>query len=230
MVGTDFNSAAPEKVSLVLDPYGTPTPLSGLSGGKLSGLMSFREQVLGSSRSALDVLATSFVKETNAIHQGGIDAYGNPGTALFSIEDTTVGAAGTVKVVFKDALRVAAAAQFRVIEAANNTGDVDASITYVQPQTNGLPHSPRCWPITQAMPLHCSPRTVGVPFTGVTTIPNGFQNINLLMGEPDPGQQLQVFTRDGRQLVGAAINSDMQSLMLKPEMVLLLTQPTAMPT
>jgi flagellar hook-associated protein FlgK len=192
--------------------------LSGLSGGKLSGLMSFREQVLGSSRSALDVLATNFVKETNAIHQGGIDAYGNPGTALFSIEDTTVGAAGTVKVVFKDALRVAAAAQFRVIEAANNTGDVDASIAYVQPQTNG--------PATLTKVLANNPSdasaiavraTVGVPFTGVTTIPNGFQNINLLMGEPDPGQQLQVFTRDGRQLVGAAINSDMQSLMLKPE-------------
>ena len=218
MVGTDFNSAAPEKVSLVLDPYGTPTPLSGLSGGKLSGLMSFREQVLGSSRSALDVLATNFVKETNAIHQGGIDAYGNPGTALFSIEDTTVGAAGTVKVVFKDALRVAAAAQFRVIEAANNTGDVDASIAYVQAQSNG--------PNTLTKVLANNPSdasaiavraTVGVPFTGMTTIPNGFQNINLLMGEPDPGQQLQVFTRDGRQLVGAAIDSDMQSLMLKPE-------------
>ena len=218
MVGTDFNSAAPEKVSLVLDPYGTPTPLSGLSGGKLSGLMSFREQVLGSSRSALDVLATNFVKETNAIHQGGIDAYGNPGTALFSIDTTSVGAAGTVKVVFKDALRVAAAAQFRVIEAANNTGDVDASIAYVQPQSNG--------PNTLTKVLANNPSdssaiavraTVGVPFTGVTTIPNGFQNINLLMGEPDPGQQLQVFTRDGRQLVGAAIDSDMQSLMLKPE-------------
>jgi tripartite-type tricarboxylate transporter receptor subunit TctC len=158
------------------------------------------------------------VKETNAIHQGGIDAYGNPGTALFSIENTTVGAAGTVKVAFKDALRVAAAAQFRVIEAANNTGDVDASIAYVQPQTNG--------PTTLTKVLANNPSdasavavraTVGVPFTGVTTIPNGFQNINLLMGEPDPGQQLQVFTRDGRQLVGAAIDSDMQSLMLKPE-------------
>jgi flagellar hook-associated protein 1 len=51
MLGTDFNSASPEKVSLVLDPYGSATPLTGLSGGKLSGIMSFREQVLGSSRS-----------------------------------------------------------------------------------------------------------------------------------------------------------------------------------
>ena len=218
MVGTDFNSAAPEKVSLVLDPYGTPTPLSGLSGGKLSGLMSFREQVLGSSRSALDVLAQNFVKETNAIHRGGIDAYGNPGTDLFTIDNAAVGSAGTVKIAFNDALRVAAAAQFRVIEAANNTGDVDASIQYVAPSASG--------PALLSSVLSNNPSdasavgfkaTVGVPYTGVATIPNGIQNISLLMGEPDPGQQLQVFTRDGRQLIGAAINSDMQSLLIKTD-------------
>lgn len=218
MVGTDFNSAAPEKVSLVLDPYGTPSPLSGLSGGKLAGIMSFREQVLGSSRSALDTLAQNFVKETNAIHQGGIDAYGNPGTALFLIGDVSVRAAGTVKLAFTDALRVSAAAQFRVIEGANNTGGVDASIAYVAPQPNG--------PATLTSVLANNPSdasavairaTVGVPFASVATIPNGIQNISLLMGEPDTGQQLQVFTRDGRQLIGAAINSDLQSLMLKPE-------------
>ena len=218
MVGTDFNSAAPEKVSLVLDPYGTPTPLSGLSGGKLSGLLSFREQVLGSSRSALDTLAQNFVKETNAIHESGIDAYGNPGTALFTIESKSVGSAGTVNIAFNDALRVAAAAQFRVIEAANNTGDVDASIAYVPPTPTG--------PATLSKVMANNPSdasavgfraTVGVPYTGVATIPNGIQNISLLMGEPDPGQQLQVFTRDGRQLVGAPINSDMQSMLIKAD-------------
>ena len=218
MVGTDFNSAAPEKVSLVLDPYGTPTPLSGLSGGKLSGLLSFREQVLGSSRSALDTLAQNFVKETNAIHESGIDAYGNPGTALFTIESKSVGSAGTLNIAFNDALRVAAAAQFRVIEAANNTGDVDATIAYVPPTPTG--------PATLSKVMANNPSdasavgfraTVGVPYTGVATIPNGIQNISLLMGEPDPGQQLQVFTRDGRQLVGAPINSDMQSMLIKSD-------------
>jgi hypothetical protein len=59
--------------------------------------------------------------------------------------------------------------------------------------------------------------TVGKPFTGIATIPNGIQDVSILMGEPDPGQHLQVFTRDGRQLVGAAINSDLQSLLIKPE-------------
>jgi flagellar hook-associated protein FlgK len=218
MVGTDFNSAAPEKVSLVLDPYGTPSPLSGLSGGKLSGLLSFREQVLGSSRSALDVLAQNFVKETNAIHESGIDAYGNPGTALFTIESKSVGSAGTVNIAFNDALRIAAAAQFRVIEAANNTGGVDASIAYEAPTPSG--------PATLSSVMANNPSdasavgfraTVGVPYTGVATIPNGIQNISILMGEPDPGQQLQVFTRDGRQLLGAAINSDMQSILIKTD-------------
>jgi flagellar hook-associated protein FlgK len=218
MVGTDFNSAAPEKVSLVLDPYGKSTPLSGLSGGKLSGIMSFREQVLGSSRSALDNLAQNFVKETNAIHQGGIDAYGNPGTALFSIDASSVGSAGTVKLTFNDSLRIAAAAQFRVIEAANNTGGVDASIAYVAPKFTG-PES-----LTSVLANNPSEAsaigvraTEGKPYTGITTIPNGFQDVSILLGEPDVGQQLQVFTRDGRQLVGAPINTDMQSMLLKPE-------------
>ena len=218
IVGTDFNSAAPEKVSLVLDPYGESTPLSGLSGGKLSGIMSFREQVLGSSRSALDTLAQNFVKETNAIHQGGIDAYGNPGTALFSIDTSSVGSAGTVKLTFNDSLRIAAAAQFRVIEAANNTGGVDASIAYVAPNFTG-PDS-----LTSVLANNPSEAsaigvraTAGKPYTGITTIPNGFQDVSILLGEPDVGQQLQVFTRDGRQLVGAPINTDIQSMLLKPE-------------
>ena len=217
-LGTTFNSASPEKVSLVLDPYGIPEPITGLKGGKLSGLLAFREQVLNSSRSSIDTLAQNFVKETNAIHKGGIDAYGNEGTDLFSIEQKNIGAAGTVKVAFKDALRVSAAAQFRVIEAANNTSGSDASISYVSPLTTG--------PAALSSVLRNNPSdasavgfaaTVGKPYTGITTIPNGIQNVSILMGEPDPGQQLQVFTRDGRQLVGGAINSDLQSLLIKPE-------------
>ena len=217
-IGTQFNSAAPEKVSLVLDPFGKPEPLPGLSGGKLSGLLSFREQVLNSSRASLDTLAQVFVKETNAVHEGGIDAYGNAGAALFSIEKKPLGAAGTVKVAFEDALRVAAAAQFRVIEAANNTGGSDASIAYTNPLLTG--------PTTLTSVLQNNPSdasavsfvaSVGKPFTGVATIANGLQDVSLLMGEPDPGQHLQVFTRDGRQLVGASINSDLQSLLIKPE-------------
>jgi hypothetical protein len=41
---------------------------------------------LGSSRSALNVLANSVVSEINHLHEGGIDAYGNKGVSLFSID------------------------------------------------------------------------------------------------------------------------------------------------
>ena len=93
-IGTSFNAASPEKVALVIDPYGDASPLTSLTSGKLSGLLSFREQVLGSSRSALNVLANTVVKEVNDLHEGGIDAYGNKGGALFKIDANNTAAAG----------------------------------------------------------------------------------------------------------------------------------------
>ncbi|MBU3723654.1 MAG: flagellar hook-associated protein FlgK, partial [Limnohabitans sp.] len=215
MLGTNFNSAAPEKVSLVLDPYGNATPLTGLSGGKLAGIMSFREQVLGSSRSSLDTLANNFVKEVNAIHTAGIDAYGNNGLDLFSIDSTGVGSAGTVKVNISDALKVSAAAQFRVIEAPNNTSGADAGISYVGTPTNG---PPRLTDVLVNNPSSSAAITVKAtvtrPVTAVATIPNGLSNISVLMGEADPGQQLQIFTRDGRQLSGTAVDAATQALIM----------------
>ncbi|MFY9129659.1 MAG: flagellar hook-associated protein FlgK [Limnohabitans sp.] len=211
MLGTDFNSAAPEKVSLVLDPYGAATPLTGLSGGKLAGIMSFREQVLGSSRSSLDTLASNFVKEVNAIHTAGIDAYGNKGTALFTIDKAGVGAAGTVNVAFEDALKVSAAAQFRVIEAPNNTGSADAGILYVQPSYTGAKALSDVLVNNPSEAAGVLTRTIASkPYTAVATIPNGMQNVAVFMGEADAGQQLQVFTRDGRQIIGSAIDSTLQ--------------------
>ncbi len=215
MLGTNFNSAAPEKVSLVLDPYGNATPLTGLSGGKLAGIMSFREQVLGSSRSSLDTLANKFVSEINNIHTSGIDAYGNNGTELFTIDSNGVGSAGTVKVNITDALKVSAAAQFRVIEAPNNTSGTDASIAFVGAPTEGPPN------LTSVLvnnPSSSAAITVKAtltrPVAAVATIPNGLQNISVLMGEADPGQQLQIFTRDGRQLVGTQVDDATQSLVM----------------
>ena len=210
-IGTSFNAASPEKVALVIDPYGDASPLTSLTSGKLSGLMSFREQVLGSSRSALNVLANSVVKEVNALHEGGIDAYGNKGAALFTIDATNTTAAGTMQVAFADPLRVAAAAQFRVIESPLNTGEVDANITYETPVFTG----PKA--LDQVLvnnPLTSKPLNVQVsisnPVVAVTTIPNGFTDVQILLAEADAGQQLQVFTRDGRQIMGAAMSTTMQ--------------------
>ena len=56
--------------------------------------------------------------------------------------------------------------------------------------------------------------TVSRPVAAVATIPNGLQNISVLMGEADPGQQLQIFTRDGRQLAGTSVDAATQSLIM----------------
>jgi flagellar hook-associated protein 1 len=215
MLGTNFNSAAPEKVSLVLNPYGEATSLTGLTGGKLSGIMSFREQILGSSRSSLDTLANNFVKEVNAIHSAGIDAYGNTGGNLFSIDKSTVGLAGTVKVAIKDALKVSAAAQFRIIESPNNTSSADASIEFIGTPTNGPAQ------LTSLIANNSNAAAAitvtaksSTPVAAVATIPNGLTDIGVFMGEADSGQQLQIFTRDGRQLAGTPIDATLQSLVL----------------
>jgi flagellar hook-associated protein FlgK len=215
MLGTNFNAASPEKVSLVLDPYGNATTLAGLSGGKLAGVMSFREQILGSSRSSLDTLANNFVKEVNAIHSAGIDAYGNTGVDLFSIDKSTVGSAGTVKVAINDALKVSAAAQFRIIESPNNTGNADASIEFVGNPTNGPAQLNTLIPNnSNASAAITVKATASKPMVAVATIPNGLSRIGIFMGEADPGQQLQIFTRDGRQLAGTPIDATMQSMVL----------------
>jgi flagellar hook-associated protein FlgK len=192
ILGTNFNAAAPEKVGLVLDPYGSSTSLSGLSGGKLAGILSFREQVLGSSRSSLDNLANNFVKEVNAVHTSGIDAYGDTGIDLFTIEKSTVGSAGTINVNITDALKVSAAAQFRVFEAPNNTGGADAAILYLGEPNNGPPDITKTLVNNpnSAAAITVKP-TILRPVSAVTTIPNGLENISIMMGEADPGQQLQ---------------------------------------
>jgi len=206
-IGTSFNSASPEKVALVIDPYGDASPLTSLTSGKLSGLMSFREQVLGSSRSALNVLANSVVSEINHLHEGGIDAYGNKGVALFKIDSKSTASAGTMEVAFTDPLRVATAAQFRVIESPNNTSGSDASISYESPVSTG-PKS-----IEQVLVNNPS-ASAGVTFqvgslrkvAPVATVQGGMIDVSIFLNTPGDKQQLQVFTRDGRQLLGSPVS------------------------
>jgi flagellar hook-associated protein FlgK len=221
-IATNFNAAAPEKVALVLDPYGRPSSLTGVTSGSLAGLMSFREQVLGSTRSALDSLAQVFVKESNTIQQQGIDAYGQVGQALFKLDPAAANSAGAVRVAFEDPLRVAAAAQFRVIAATNNTSSASASASY-----SAAPEA-KTGPALLANALvnndHPSAARVvnvsgSVPLTGVAAISNGLQDVSLYLNDLQPGQQLQVLTRDGRHVIGQSMASEtsLQGLLLKPE-------------
>ena len=216
-IGASFAAASPEKVALVIDPYGDASPLTSLSSGKLSGLMSFREQVLGSTRSALNVLANTVVKEVNALHEGGIDAYGNKGVALFKINAASTAAAGTLEVAFSDPMRVATAAQFRVIESPNNMSGVDASVSYEAPITTG----PKA---LNNVLVNNANSTAGVNFqvgilkkvVPIATIQSGTSDIGVFLNTPGNEQQLQVFTRDGRQLLGSRISDEDQSQLFNP--------------
>ena len=230
LIGANFKSASAEKVSLVLDPYGSPTVLSNISGGQLSGLLSFREQVLGGSRGALNTLATTMVKEINQVHRMGIDGYGKEGGDLFALDDKAQDAAGTVKVLFSDPLRVSAAAQFRVIESANNTSGTDATLVFVPPNisnatpTNSLlegQSKPGPSPIDQILvnnPHPSAGRAVVVdasrPAVAVATLLNGTSDASIFLENAGPGQQLQIITRDGRQLLGSTMSPELQATVL----------------
>lgn len=208
-----FDSAAPERFTLVLDPYGQPRPLTGVSSGKLAGLISFREQVLVSSRSALDQLAVNLSRAVNDAHTLGIDATGARGQALFGWDPAH--ASGTLQVLLNDPLKVAAAGAFRVIEDANNPGTADASVRFVAPQYPGP------GPLPQMLvnnPNPAAARTVTVPsiagYQPLLTVPAGLDKVALFLDQAPATLQLQVLTRDGRHLAGQPLETSLHERLL----------------
>ena len=209
MIGVNIDKQSPDKISLILDPYGNSQPLNAITSGKISGLLAFREQILGTSRNSLNLLATQFVKEVNELHQGGIDGYGNPGSALFKIGTATSNAAANMQTLFDDPLRVAAASQFRVIENPENTGGVDANVIFKDQIRVGPPS-------LLSILGNNGHRDAGAPVkitgqSGISpfaTIPNGLKDVSVLLSGADESQQLQIFTRDGRHIAGTPFDMD----------------------
>jgi len=217
-IGANYNAAAPEKVALVLDPYGSPQPLTGITSGSLAGLMAFREQVLGSTRNSLDSLARTFANEVNNTHRQGIDGYGNPGQDLLKFDASVPTAAGGIRVAFSDPMLVAAASQFRVIEGANNPSGTDATLAYVDPMAPPapgaapLPPPPGPGPIqnifvnnNDVSAVKPVPVSSTLPVTAITTVQQGMADVSIYLDSMQPGQQLQVMTKDGRQLIGSTV-------------------------
>ena len=85
-IGAGFNEEFPGKVDIVLDPYGHPVSIPGMSSGSIGGLISFRQQALGPAFSQLDTLASSFAREVNQINKQGVDLNGNTGGNLFVVQ------------------------------------------------------------------------------------------------------------------------------------------------
>ena len=217
MLGMTADAASSERIALVLDPYGPkPSPLSGVSSGKLAGLMAFREQVLETTRDAMDFLAGKFVGEVNALHRSGVDGYGQVGGDLFKFDPAAKHLAAGMSVAIDDPMRIAAAAQFRIIENPNNTGLADATVIFRTPEPGG----PEL--LTSALVNNPHPSAAKTLLLGnspslsaVATVPAGMQDVTLYLNDASGDQQLQLITRDGRHLLGAPLGTAEQNLLLQ---------------
>ena len=210
LISSVVNPDSPGKNNLVLDQYGSPSTLTGITSGKLAGLLAFQEQVLGTTRSALDNLATTLTNEINTVHEQGIDGYGKAGGALFTVDASASSVAGGIKVAFTDPLKVSAAAQFRVIQNPNNTSGALASLAYEEPVADTLAGPSPLQDILVNNDHPSAGRSVTIdtsrPAMAVATVLSGMQDVSVFLDRAQAGQQLQVMTRDGRQILGAPID------------------------
>jgi flagellar hook-associated protein 1 FlgK len=206
------------KLEFVIDAYGKPETMPGITSGKIGGVMSFREQVLNPASDSLDNLSVAMVREVNQVHRDGVDAEGLLGGDLFGFAKDKMGQASGMILAIQDANRVAAAGQFRVIDNPLNSGTALARVAYTPPQFQGPTQ------LLGDLALAKAPQIATLPsvtieasqgFTSLGLIPIGTQNLALTLQTPGPGQALQVLTRDGRHLIGSALNDTQQGLMLK---------------
>ena len=205
------------KVEFVIDKYGNKTEtVPDLSGGTLGGYQTFIVQVLTPAVEQLDALTQTFVNETNAIQQNGLDGYGETGMALFAIDPNADQKASGVRVALTDGMRVATAAQFRVSDGATNVTTTKASVRY----TGSTPATK----LSNSNIVNNPDASAGVTFkveggkayTPVTQVAAGVSSVFYLDGA-DPGQQLQVLTKDGQQLIGKTLTETQKYQLLNTD-------------
>ena len=82
-----FDEANIGKVDLQLGQYQkTVETVSGIGGGSLGGMLSFRKTLLEPTFRELDDLAKTLVNEVNELHKKGLDLNGNKGKDFFRID------------------------------------------------------------------------------------------------------------------------------------------------
>lgn len=209
------NSSVDGKSEFVLDPYGATESLSAISGGLMGGYQAFIGQVLEPAQKNLSSLAQVFVKETNAVQRNGIDGYGQMGQDIFAIDPSVAEAAAGVHVVATDAMRVATAAQFRVSEGNTNVTTTRATVKYSGTTSSTALSNPNI--------VNNPNASAGVTFKvdgareyiPVTSLSAGV-GATFYLDEAEQGQQLQILTRDGRQLLGQSLTETQKFQLMTP--------------
>jgi flagellar hook-associated protein 1 FlgK len=206
------------KLEFVIDAYGKPETMPGITSGQIGGVMNFREQVLNPASDSLDNLSAAMTREINLVHRDGLDAEGLLGGDLFGFAADKTGKASGMNLLVQDAIRVAAAGQFRVIDNPLNSGTAQARVNYSTPLFQGptqLRGDLALAKVPQIATLPSVTIEASQGFSSLGLIPIGTQNLALTLQTPGPSQILQVLTRDGRHLIGSALNETQQGLMVK---------------
>lgn len=187
------------------DPVsGKKLALPPITSGQIGGTLAFREQVLKPAENGLDNLARVMAEQVNAVHKTGIDAEGKLGGELFGFTAGLEDKAAGMQMIVQDTNRVAAAGQFRIVDDPLNSGTAQARISFSEPDYNGPTELTGNLANGSRPAIGETSLTVGgnQPYGSVGLIPVGQNDVSITLQQPQPGQSLQVFTRDGRQLLG----------------------------
>ena len=214
-IGRNDKSADP--FGLLLDPYGNTQSLADASGGTIGGLKTFMSQILDPAQKSLNLLAKTFVDQVNTVQRNGVDAYGNSGADLLKIDPTVLNEAAGMQVTFSDGLRLATGSKFRVAENVSNPSSVQATVNYTP-----IPPIPSVSnPFLVNNPNPASGLKVvnqgSKDYTVLATVAAGLNSPAFFLDNAQPGQQLQMITRDGRQILGQPMTTDQQFKILTPD-------------
>ncbi len=211
-----LNPRSGDPLSIILDPYGKAQNLAGASGGTIGGLKSFMGQVLQPAQKSLNALATTFVTQVNQIQNNGIDGYGTLGQNLLSIDPLVPNAAEGIKVIQSDGMRIATGSQFRVTESTSNPDAVKADVSYiVGPAPVGIsnPNLSNNPNVSAGVPVNIQGNAA---YQAITNVAAGVTDPVFYLDNAQTGQQLQVLTKEGRQLIGSPLSVDQQYQILTP--------------
>ena len=187
----------------VLDPYGEAEPVARIEGGEIGGLMALSLQVLRPAMDRLDHLAATLADSVNAIHQEGIDMFGEVGGDLFGFE-AKGSAAASIHVLISDTGRVATGAQFRVTPAEQNLGNGSAEWTFSTPVDD--PNSLALTTESGSTSPYSLSVADGQNLSLFGSVGVGLRDVSVFLDGSEPGQELQVITKGGVHVLGRELD------------------------